>query len=68
MNTKVIAMMIPLGVNQLPKVRRYCTSSLKHAGGSNGTIEDKTWKYRLFAYIVSEESDFPSEVTRLNLK
>jgi hypothetical protein len=44
------------------------TSSLKHAGGSNGTIGDKTWKYRLFAYIVSEESDFPSEVTRLNLK
>jgi hypothetical protein len=43
------------------------TSSLRHAGGSNGTKEDKTWKYRLFAYIVSELSDFPSEVTRLNL-
>ncbi len=44
------------------------TSSLRHAGGSNGTKEDKTWKYSLFAYIVSEPSDFPSEVTRLNLK
>ena len=43
------------------------TSSLRHAGGSNGTKDDKTWKYRLFAYIVSEQSDFPSEVTRLNL-
>jgi hypothetical protein len=43
------------------------TSSLRHAGGSNGNKEDKTWKYRLFAYIVSEVSDFPSEVTRLNL-
>jgi hypothetical protein len=43
------------------------TSSLRHAGGSNGPKEDKTWKYRLFAYIVSEVSDFPSEVTRLNL-
>jgi hypothetical protein len=39
------------------------TSSLRHAG----TKEDKTWKYRLFAYIISELSDFPSEVTRLNL-
>ena len=43
------------------------TSSLRHAGGSNGTKDDKPWKYRLFAYIVSEPSDFPSEVTRLNL-
>ena len=43
------------------------TSSLRHAGGSNGTKDYKTWKYRLFVYIVSEQSDFPSEVTRLNL-
>ncbi len=44
-------------------------SSLRHAGGSNGTTADHgTYKYLVFAYIVSEESDFPSEVgTRLNV-
>ena len=45
------------------------TSSLRHAGGSNGTNGDNTWKYRLFAYIVSDEADFPSEIgTRVNMK
>ncbi len=43
-------------------------SSLRHAGGSNGTSSDTTYKYRLFAYIVSEESDYPSDVgTTLNV-
>ena len=43
-------------------------SSLRHAGGSNGITANRTYKYCVFAYIVSEESDFPSEVgTRLNV-
>ena len=43
-------------------------SSLHHAGGSNGSTADTNYKYCVFAYIISEESDFPSEVgTRLNL-
>ncbi len=58
----------PVGLQSVAKGEAVLfTSSLRHAGGSNGPKEDKTWKYRLFAYIVSEVSDFPSEVTRLNL-
>ena len=43
------------------------TSSLRHAGGSNGEANDNSYKYQLFAYIVLEESDYPAEVaTRVN--
>jgi hypothetical protein len=43
-------------------------SSLRHAGGANADTEsDSEWKYRLFAYVVSETTDFPDDATRLNL-
>ena len=43
--------------------------SSSQCGGSNGTHADQSNKYRLFAYIVSEESDYPSEVaTKVNTK
>jgi hypothetical protein len=39
------------------------TSSFRHPGGSNGTVNDQEYVYRLFAYIVSEEVDYPPDVT-----
>ena len=45
------------------------SSSLRHAGGANADNEsDMEWKYRLFAYVVSETTDFPDDATRLNLE
>ncbi len=38
------------------------SSSFCHAGGSNHTINQTGYVYRLFAYIVSAESDYPSKV------
>ena len=38
------------------------TSSYRHAGESNGTIDDQEYVYRLFAYIASEEVDYPPDV------
>jgi hypothetical protein len=35
------------------------TSSFCHSGGSNYTIDQSGYVYRLFAYIVSSESDYP---------
>ncbi len=44
------------------------TSSLSHAGGSNGEANDNLYKYWLFAYIVLEESNYPAEAaTRVNI-
>ena len=40
-------------------------SPRRHSGGSNGTHADQSYKYCLFAYIVSEESDYPSEVANM---
>ncbi len=37
-------------------------SSFCHAGGSNFSINQMGYVYRLFAYIVSLESDYPSKV------
>jgi hypothetical protein len=39
----------------------YC-SSFCHAGGSNYSINQTGYAYRLFAYIVLSESDYPSKV------
>jgi hypothetical protein len=39
-------------------------SSYCHAGGSNYSINQTGYAYRLFAYIVLSESDYPSEVTQ----
>jgi hypothetical protein len=36
------------------------SSSFHHSGGSNYTIEQTGYVYRLFAYIISPESDYPS--------
>jgi hypothetical protein len=38
------------------------SSSFCHARGLNGTIDDQDYVYHLFAYIVSEEVDYPVEV------
>ncbi len=38
------------------------SSSFCHAGGSNHTINQRGYVYRLFVYIVLAESDYPSEV------
>jgi hypothetical protein len=38
------------------------SSSCCHSGGSNYTIEQTGYVYRLFACIVSLESDYPSVV------
>jgi hypothetical protein len=38
------------------------SSSICHSGGSNYTIKQTGYVYRLFAYIVSSESDYPSVV------
>ncbi len=38
------------------------SSSFRHSGGSNYTIDQTGYVYRLFAYIVSLESDYPSIV------
>ncbi len=38
------------------------SSSFCHSGGSNYTINQTGYVYRLFAYIVLLESDYPSEV------
>ncbi len=38
------------------------TSSFCHSGGSNYTINQTGYVYRLFTYIVSLESDYPSVV------
>ena len=44
------------------------SSSLRHAGGCNANNnEDTGYKYRLFAYIASEDEDFLEESTRLNI-
>ncbi len=38
------------------------SSSFRHSGGSNYTINQTGYVYQLFAYIVSSESDYPFEV------
>jgi hypothetical protein len=44
------------------------TSSFRHAGGSNGTVNDQEYVYSLFAYIVSEGVDYPPDIaTRVSL-
>ncbi len=43
-------------------------SSFCHAGGSNHSINQTGYVYCLFAYIISSESDYPSEVgTRVKI-
>jgi hypothetical protein len=38
------------------------SSSFHHASGSNCTIDKTGYVYRLFAYIVLVEADYPSKV------